>query len=134
MERVNIYTRTSIRSPNEEPGNVIFILETQRDGKPYRKSFIEKVNGSWNGTALKAVLLALKKLNYPCDLVIYTDNPYVEINIERAKKWQKEGWGEHKYKEEWQQILKLLEPCTYKISSGDHIYTSEMLSDLKRQL
>ena len=132
MERVNIYTRTSIRSPSEEIGSVMVILETEHNGKPYKKQFIEPAKGSWNGTALKAVLFALKKLQYPCDLVIYTDNPYVELNIERAKKWRDEGWGNHKYKEEWQQILEILEPCTYKVSTGDHIYTSEMLADLKK--
>ncbi len=144
MQHVNIYTQVSSKGPRETDGRVIFLLETVIDGEEHTKHEIAEVKETWNGASLEVIRLALRKLRWPCELIIWTDNPYVEMNIERAKEWKAEEYvikdksgniipsQKRKYWEKWDEILTILEQHTYKISSGRNEYTHWLISELKR--
>ena len=69
-----------------------------------------------NRMELLGVITALKALNRPCTVDLYTDSQYVVNAIEKgwAKKWQANGWMRNKKEKAlnpdlWQQLLDLLE-------------------------
>ena len=69
-----------------------------------------------NRMELMGVITALKALNRPCQVELYTDSQYVVNGIEKgwARKWQANGWMRNKKDkalnpELWQELLELLE-------------------------
>lgn len=136
MKHVNIFTQSSVKAPTPQKGKIIFLLESIYNDQPYTKHFIEEVEGNWNETSLDAVRLALQKLKEPAEIVIWTDCPYIELNIERAKEWRKENYehkgAKRKYFEKWEEIFTLLEGSTYKVTTGQNEYTHWLISELKK--
>jgi ribonuclease HI len=136
VKHVNIFTQSSVKSPTPQKGKIIFLLESIYNDQPYTKHFIEEVEGNWNETSLDAVRLALQKLKEPAEIVIWTDCPYIELNIERAKEWRKENYehkgAKRKYFEKWEEIFTLLEGSTYKVTTGQNEYTHWLISELKK--
>lgn len=72
-----------------------------------------------NRMELMGVITALKALNRPCQVELYTDSQYVVNGIEKgwARKWQANGWMRNKKDkalnpELWQELLELLEKHT----------------------
>jgi len=144
MQHVNIFTQVSSKAPKETDGRVIYLLETFIDGEQHTRHEIVETKETWNGASLEVIRLALRRLKRPCELVIWTDNPYVEMNIDRAKEWKAEGYvvkdksgniipdTKRKYWEKWDEILTILEDHTYRITSGRNEYTHWLISELKR--
>lgn len=73
-------------------------------------------NTTNNRMELMGVITALKALNRPCQVDLYTDSQYVVNAIEKcwAKKWQANGWMRNKKDKAlnpdlWQTLLDLLE-------------------------
>ena len=73
-------------------------------------------NTTNNRMELMGVITALKALNRPCQVDLYTDSQYVVNAIEKgwAKKWQANGWMRNKKDKAlnpdlWQTLLELLE-------------------------
>ena len=73
-------------------------------------------NTTNNRMELMGVITALKALNRPCQVDLYTDGQYVVNAIEKgwAKKWQANGWMRNKKDKAlnpdlWQTLLELLE-------------------------
>lgn len=73
-------------------------------------------NTTNNRMELMGVITALKALNRPCQVDLYTDSQYVVNAIEKgwAKKWQSNGWMRNKKDKAlnpdlWQMLLDLLE-------------------------
>ena len=69
-----------------------------------------------NRMEMTAVIEALKALNQPCKVMLYTDSQYVcnSINNEWVYSWKKSGWKKSDKKpalnvDLWEEILKLLE-------------------------
>lgn len=69
-----------------------------------------------NRMELMGVITALKALNRPCQVDLYTDSQYVVNAIEKgwAKKWQANGWMRNKKDKAlnpdlWQTLLELLD-------------------------
>ena len=73
-------------------------------------------NTTNNRMELMGVITALKALNRPCQVDLYTDSQYVVNAIEKgwAKKWQANGWMRNKKDKAlnpdlWQTLLELLD-------------------------
>ena len=73
-------------------------------------------NTTNNRMELMGVITALKALNRPCQVDLYTDSQYVVNAIEKgwAKKWQSNGWMRNKKDKAlnpdlWQMLLDMLE-------------------------
>ena len=72
-------------------------------------------NTTNNRMELMGVITALKALNRPCQVELYTDSQYVVNAIEKgwARKWQANGWMRNKKDpalnpDLWQELLDLL--------------------------
>ena len=143
MNHINIFTQSSIKSPKAKDGRVIYLLESFYKGQQYTKHEILDIHANWNEASLEALRQALYRINPPAEVIIWTDCPYIEMNIDRAKEWRKENYeildsqgnqtGEkRKYWEKWEEILDSLENCTYKVTTGQNEYTHWLLSELKK--
>ena len=73
-------------------------------------------NTTNNRMELMGVITALKALNRPCQVDLYTDSQYVVNAIEKgwARKWQANGWMRNRKDKAlnpdlWQMLLDLLE-------------------------
>ena len=110
--RVTIYTDGAC-SGNPGPGGYGAIL--MYGGHKKELSGGEKLTTN-NRMELMGVITALKALNRPCQVDLYTDSQYVVNGIEKgwARKWQSNGWMRNKKEkamnpELWQELLDLLE-------------------------
>ena len=73
-----------------------------------------------NRTELTAVIMGLKALKEPCEVILTTDSRYVVDGIEKgwARSWQRNGWIKSDKKpalnrELWEELLLLLD--THKV-------------------
>lgn len=113
---VNLYTYINAKGPGARDTAYAFILETETGKGPLTLSKIgifENVTG--NQAELETLAAALKRINKPCMLTIYTDSVYVAAGFDqgRVKKWIETGWINAKgkpvaNKEEWMEVADLL--------------------------
>lgn len=109
---VTIYTDGAC-SGNPGPGGYGAILMYGQHKKELSGGDPNTTN---NRMELMGVITALKALNRPCQVDLYTDSQYVVNAIEKgwAKKWQANGWMRNKKDKSlnpdlWQSLLDLLE-------------------------
>lgn len=109
---VTIYTDGAC-SGNPGPGGYGAILMYGQHKKELSGGDPNTTN---NRMELMGVITALKALNRPCQVDLYTDSQYVVNAIEKgwAKKWQANGWMRNKKDKAlnpdlWQSLLNLLE-------------------------
>ena len=109
---VTIYTDGAC-SGNPGPGGYGAILMYGQHKKELSGGDPNTTN---NRMELMGVITALKALNRPCQVNLYTDSQYVVNAIEKgwAKKWQANGWMRNKKDKAlnpdlWQSLLNLLE-------------------------
>ena len=109
---VTIYTDGAC-SGNPGPGGYGAILMYGQHKKELSGGDPNTTN---NRMELMGVITALKALNRPCQVDLYTDSQYVVNAIEKgwAKKWQANGWMSNKKDKAlnpdlWQSLLNLLE-------------------------
>lgn len=109
---VTIYTDGAC-SGNPGPGGYGAILMYGSHKKELSGGDANTTN---NRMELMGVITALKALNRPCQVDLYTDSQYVVNAIEKgwAKKWQSNGWMRNKKNKAlnpdlWQMLLDLLE-------------------------
>lgn len=108
---VTIYTDGAC-SGNPGPGGYGAILMYGQHKKELSGGDPNTTN---NRMELMGVITALKALNRPCQVDLYTDSQYVVNAIEKgwAKKWQANGWMRNKKDKAlnpdlWQTLLELL--------------------------
>ncbi len=109
---VTIYTDGAC-SGNPGPGGYGAILMYGSHKKELSGGDANTTN---NRMELMGVITALKALNRPCQVDLYTDSQYVVNAIEKgwARKWQANGWMRNKKDKAlnpdlWQMLLDLLE-------------------------
>ncbi len=112
MKTVYIYTDGAC-SGNPGAGGWGAILKY---GDAYKElSGAEKLTTN-NRMELTAVIMGLKALKFPCEVVLTTDSKYVVDGIEKgwARSWQRNGWIKSDKKpalnrELWEELLALLD-------------------------
>ena len=109
---VTIYTDGAC-SGNPGPGGYGAILMY---GSQKKELSGGNANTTNNRMELMGVITALKALNRPCQVDLYTDSQYVVNAIEKgwARKWQANGWMRNRKDKAlnpdlWQMLLDLLE-------------------------
>lgn len=109
---VTIYTDGAC-SGNPGPGGYGAILMYGSHQKELSGGAANTTN---NRMELMGVITALKALNRPCTVQLYTDSQYVVNAIEKgwAVKWRANGWMRNKKDKAlnpdlWQELLELLE-------------------------
>ena len=140
---INIYTYTDNRDNHaSKTCHAAFKLVAEKDGQVIKetKPRICLVHDNWWGSAIKVLILALEELTDPieCEWWIYTDTPYVETNFEYAYKWRDEDWlkdGKPRaHSDAWKELLSMIDQFSVKphISSGEHIYTHELIETVEK--
>lgn len=111
-DRVNIFTDGAC-SGNPGPGGWGAILKMGEHKKELSGGEAETTN---NRMELTAVIMALKALKRPCEVILTTDSKYVADAITKgwAKSWQKKGWIKSDKKKAsnpdlWEELLRLTE-------------------------
>ena len=99
--QVNIYIHTTANAPKKKITAFGFVLECETSKGPATLTHFgihENVNK--NQAELLAIEEAIKKLNKPCDLVIYT-TPYIWTAFNMwLPTWKANGWKNQKGKDE----------------------------------
>lgn len=115
MDRVNLYTYTTVKGPGKRSGAYTYILEYITGKGPAtltKTGMLEDVTE--NQTHLKILREALERIQKPCEIEIYTDSKYLQQGAkEWLPRWQRAGWVNAKGKpvanrEEWEQVAELL--------------------------
>ena len=111
MKTVTIYTDGAC-SGNPGPGGWGAILEY---GGQEKELFGGECNTTNNRMELTGVIMALKSLNQPCIVELYSDSKYVIDALQKGwvYGWQKKGWVKSDKKpalnvDLWQQLLPLI--------------------------
>lgn len=140
MFEVNIYIETDsngVRKMYRGYGAIVeFIL---KDGSPETRDIYGCQEATGNQINLIALNDALQILTKPCDVTIYMNNQYVSgsISTGRAEGWKNNGWqtikGEYiANKEEWQQVMKLVNRHNIRFAKKDrHEYQKLLQSNIK---
>ena len=116
MKNVTIYTDGAC-SGNPGPGGWGAILMYGSKKKELSGGEMSTTN---NRMELISVISALKALNEPCKVILYTDSQYVAnaINLGWLENWRIKGWkrkgGEVKNPDLWKDLVLLLE--THKVT------------------
>ncbi len=119
MKTVYMYTDGAC-SGNPGPGGWGAILKYGNAQKEL--SGADKLTTN-NKMELTAVIMALRALKEPCEVILTTDSKYVVDGIEKgwAKSWQRNGWKKADKKpalnrELWEELLNLLETHRVKFN------------------
>ena len=112
MKTVYIYTDGAC-SGNPGPGGWGSILKF---GNAYKELSGADILTTNNKMELTAVIMALRALKEPCEVILTTDSKYVVDGIEKgwARSWQRNGWLKADKKpalnrELWEELLNLLD-------------------------
>lgn len=112
MKTVYIYTDGAC-SGNPGAGGWGAILKY---GDAYKELYGAEKLTTNNKMELTAVIIALKALKFPCEVILTTDSKYVVDGIEKgwARSWQRHGWIKSDKKpalnrELWEELLGLLD-------------------------
>lgn len=95
MQEVNVYTYVSVRDMNKRDRAAGYVLEVQTSKGPEKVDGFVRIEDVTEKQAQLVVLtLALRRLNRPCVLNIYTDSEYVAsaYNLGWMKRWKKNFW------------------------------------------
>lgn len=108
--KVTIYTDGAC-SGNPGPGGWGAILLAERDGTLHEKELSGGERQTTNNRMeLQAPIEALRALNQPCEVVVFTDSKYVQQGITQwLPNWVKKGWkasggGAVKNQDLWQAL------------------------------
>ena len=138
MQVIELYVGTDLRGPAKGEGRTIYILRTTlKNGKPYESQPEAAAfeNATESRLVLYAIRDALQRMNYACEVVVYTECSAVAaaINQHWPETWQENGWRNAKGKDAkdadlWGQILRSLEESGHllRAESGKHEWSGWM--------
>lgn len=127
MDRVNVYTYTTVRGPRTKSGTSAYVLEYPTQKGPVTLSKIERVDQvTENAAHLKVVLAAMDRLTRGCEVKIFTDSQYVKSGAERwIQGWEATGWVTARSRpvanaDEWKKFAELLGRHLISVEVGVH--------------
>lgn len=106
-------------SPSKYWGKVEF---EDKKSRWHRREIAGERDGSKQSNILQGLIVALKVLQAPCMLTIYSDEDYLVAAFQNGwvNDWQKHNWTSKKGKtvrnaEQWQQVWELLIPHSRRV-------------------
>ena len=127
VDRVNLYTYTTIRGPGIRSGSYTYLLEYVTEKGPAtltKQGELEQVTE--NQAHLKIIIEALKRIKKSCEVMVYTDSRYLQQGAEHwLKDWKAAGWMTARGKpvanrKEWEKAAGLLERHLISFQVGGH--------------
>ena len=135
--KVNVYTYTTANAPKKKITAFGFVLECETSKGPATLTHFgihENVNR--NQAELLTIAEAVKKLNKPCELVIYT-TPFIWAAFSMwLPSWERNGWKNQKGKEidkEFITLKNLLKPHIYSFKTDEHEYSEWLKRETKKE-
>lgn len=141
MKTVKIYIETSFRTPVSKQGKYAAALVFTKAGQDFdRKIYGEEYETTYNRCVLLAMIRAMKRLNQPCHLEIYTHNKYINNMIEQGnpEKWRRSEWrraagGEVQNRELWKLFLDEAEKHEIEMHLKGDEYTKDLQEVMDRE-
>ncbi len=146
MKHINIYTCSSMKSPNyaktlNKAVGYILTFETAKGPAELINTVllapvIDRMTG--NQAELLAVILAFFRINTKCEVDLYTDSQYVANGIDRVRKWAENGWKNSRGKpvsnsEDWKQLMWLMDGCVVHCHVNErHEYSRWLPEEVNR--
>ena len=142
MEEVNLYLATDLKGPRRAAGKGMYLLEcVTSKGTQTRNGTVRLEDATENQLTVSALEEALKRINRPVSLTIWTDCQYAggAILNKWPEKWEKEDWKNAKGEpisdaEKWQSILVKLRIHEVSVRIREHhAYSSWLKAELKKE-
>ena len=142
MKKIYIYVETTIKSPSQKEGAYGYVLEYPRVSKyPATCTEVKYVKDvTFHRVRLVALVEALNRLRYPCDLEIFTDSDYIVNTWKQGlpRQWEKQGWKNSKgeeiaNKEEWKEMLRILVGNVNFHLNEEHTYRQWLKRELEKK-
>lgn len=140
MTHVNVYTASGIKSVRPSDGYIAYVLETAYNGKVSTKEEVAPVQHmTANQSELQALIMAVSKLNRPCELTIYTDSAHTASGYTQGwvDTWTVNGWissrgDEVHHRKEWQELTRLLSDHEFEFKIMQvHQYREKLVEMLR---
>ena len=136
---VNIYLMNNIKSNHPTVGDYIYVLQKEDTDVTLTKEG-ELEETTKNQAELAVLLMAVKRVNRPCELKIFTENSYLASGITSwlsgwIKKGFKDSKGEDiKHKELWQQLAaELQEHQVQVLLKEPNQFKDWMIAEIKKK-
>lgn len=141
MKKVNIYFDTSAKSPREQDGIGVYVLEAVMEKGNATATKVMNLKGvTANQAQLQTLADALGRLREACNISVYTESGYVASGIESLAKWQRDGWKtsrgtELANKKEWCEIAAKTQNSNMKsVLKEHHEYRSWIKTEIERRI
>lgn len=143
MRLVEIYIGTSLRGSAKGTGKVLYMLRSKRkNGEDHEKKAItERDDATESHLVLYGLRDALRRTNFACEVVVYTECAYVAaaINNKWYCAWQENNWQNGRKKpvkdaDLWRDILEVLEDTGHEMSAkpGKNEFSAWMQGNIPR--
>lgn len=141
MDRVNLYTYTTVRGPGRRSGSYTYILEYITQKGPATLTVQGELEDVTENQAQLVVLReALERIRRPCEVEVHTDSPYLQRGAEEwVERWREAGWVTARGKpvanrEEWERVAGLLEGHLATFRVGEiHTYKRWMRTETEKK-
>ena len=141
MKKIYVYIGTSYKSPRQKEGAYGYVLEYSTPKGPATLTNVKHIKDTSHYKAeLIALVEALRRLKYPCELEIFTDLAYVSDTWEREfpQRWAERDWKNSRgediaNKEEWQELMRLLSGNVVFHLNEEHTYKQWLKRELEKK-
>ena len=137
---LSLYMMTNYKSPSQKKGKGIYILEAITSKGPATVTKKEDFEGETeNRVNLRLYIEAVKRINTPSELLLYTDSNYLVSGfMEWSTKWQRNQWTNGKGEEIknadlWKEAIALnrAKGIVLSATTRRHSFSSWMEGELK---
>lgn len=143
MQLVELYIGTSLRGPERGTGKTLYMLRSKlKNGEDYEKKAIaERDDATESRLVLHALKDALQRINFACEVVVFTECTYVAAAINnkwpcawKGNNWQNGRKQQVKDAELWRDIMEILDDTGHELSTraGKHEFSLWMQSNIPR--
>lgn len=136
---VNIYTDSTIRSPQRGSGTAIYLIECPEYPDNIVKGFVSFPDITEDALELTALIEALSRFNKPTTIRIYTKckGVFYALDTGRIQKARLTGWVNAdgkptKNAELWDIFISLLKRHSWTITQEDHSFMEITRTELKK--
>lgn len=130
---VNIYMLSGSRTPRRIHRTNYYILEVETEAEPATAGGFCTCDESMHGASVATLQAATKRLHYPVDVKIYTDDAYIfgainSLQDMRATDFKKASGEPVAYADQWAEIAKRVKSAAATMES--HSYADWMRNEI----
>lgn len=140
MDQINLYIYTTVKGPGTKSGCYTYLLEYITEKGPVtltKQGELEEVTE--NQANLRVMNKAMERLKKPCEVMVYTENRYIQKGAESwLTGWKEAGWMTARKKpvanrEEWEKTAEILGRNLVRFCVGEpHSYRNWMIAETEK--